>query len=175
MGLTMIIKEHNITSSIVINKVTRYNYNSFLVYLMCKIPGIFEWSGVEAGQIGRSKCFYNTSGEIFYAKRKCSSNDEKQASWEAPDYTACATEKDLQILQMTSVQVTEENAVEYTENLKEMTNNMDDISSSGVESTVAALEEIENHLTPENTQSFVDISSNLLDASEDKLSNSKAR
>ena len=76
---------------------------------------------------------------------------------------------------MTSVQVTEENAVEYTENLKEMTNNMDDISSSGVESTVAALEEIENHLTPENTQSFVDISSNLLDASEDKLSNSKAR
>ena len=121
-----------------------------------------------------SRCVYNISETTVYAKRRCSSND-MQAYWEDPDYSQCATEKDLKILAITSVEITEENAVEVAGNLKDMTSSMEEVSSSGVDATVSALEELENHIEPENGQVYADISSNLLDVSEDKLSNSKSR
>ena len=142
---------------------------------MNTITGQFEWGAVEVGEISESRCFYKTSDDISYAHRRCSSDDSKDAYWEAPDYTKCATKKDIEIRQMTSTKVTEENAVAYADNLKEMTNSMEEVSSSGVEATVNALEELESFIKPENSQSFVDISSNLLDASDETLSKSKSR
>lgn len=139
-----------------------------------KFTGDFNWNNIEAGQVAVSRCVYNISITTVYAKRRCSSNDI-QAYWEDPDYSQCATEKDLKILHITSAEITEDNAVEVAGNLKEMTNSVEEISSSGVEATVSALEELENHIKPDNGQVFADISSNLLDVSEDKLKNSKSR
>ena len=98
------------------------------------------------------------------------------AKWSKPDYRDCETKVDDYIYKMVvDTEITDENAANVTESLLASTNEITSITKSGVNAVVATMQKLRNHTTPSEAYNFVNLGSNLLDASSETLSESKER